>query len=286
MPRQTGRSTPGRRASRPDQTAESGEPFATPEWATYLYSVTRKATKPAVGRVPPGLPGGTTPKLIPAGRSLWLAVSQVPLDRYGPGPLEASLRDLDWVSQVAVSHEAVVEHFAKARSAAVVPMKLFTMFSSEERAVAEMQARRGQIDGVLARIAGCEEWGVRVMRSATRAISTAPVPQARTGAAFLAARRQERDAARASVEMAARAAATVFDELSPIAKDARQRRDAPAGTTPPLLDAAFLVPSARRAKFRVAARRAAKACAEAGAEMTLTGPWPAYNFVQSPGEDG
>jgi hypothetical protein len=246
--------------------------------------VTRSAKKPTLGRVPPGLPGGTTPKLIPGGRSLWLAVSQVPLDRYGPGPLEASLRDLDWVSQVAVSHEAVVEHFARSRAAAVVPMKLFTMFSSEDRAVAEMQARREQIDDVLARVAGCEEWGVRVMRRPARASASAPEPQARTGAAFLAARKQHRDAARASIEMAAGAAVSVFDELSPIAKDARQRRDAPAGTAAPLLDAAFLVPSARRAKFRVAARRAAKACAEAGAEMTLTGPWPAYNFVQPPGE--
>lgn len=234
--------------------------------------------------MPPGIPGGTTPKLIPAGRSLWLAISQVPLDRYGPDPLEAALRDLDWVSQVAVSHEAVVEHFARSRAAAVVPMKLFTMFSSEDRAVAEMQARREQIDGVLARIAGCEEWGVRVTRGPARAGQPAPAPRARTGAAFLAARKQDRDAARASLEMAAGAAASVFDELSPIAKDARQRRDAPSGAAAPLLDAAFLVPSARRAKFRVAARRAARTCADAGAEMTLTGPWPAYNFVQPPAE--
>src|SRR5688572_29630518 len=193
MPPQTGRSTSRRPATRPEQTPTSGEPFAAPDWATYLYSVTRSAKKPAVGRVPPGLPGGTTPKLIPAGRSLWLAVSQVPLDRYGPVPLEAAFRDLDWVPQVAVSHEAVVEHFARSRSAAVVPMKLFTMFSSEERAVAEMQARREQIDGVLARIAGCEEWGVRVTRRPARASRSAPAPQARTGAAFLAARKQDRD---------------------------------------------------------------------------------------------
>jgi hypothetical protein len=53
---------------------------------------------------------------------------------------------------------------------------------------------------------------------------------------------------------------------------------------PPLLDAAFLVPTGKRARFQAAARRLAQACARAGADLTLTGPWPAYNFVQHAGE--
>jgi len=239
---------------------------------------------PRTDGVPSGLPGGTRPSVIAAGRSLWLVVSSVPLDRYGPGTLETALRDIDWVAEVAVAHEAVVEYFARLRNAAVVPMKLFTMFSTEERAAAEMQQRRKDIDAVLRRIAGCEEWGIRVTQGRVRAVST-PLPEARSGTEFLAGRKRARDNARAAVEKAATAAAMVFDELSPMAKDARQRVEAPAGAVPPLLDAAFLVPSARRARFRGAARRAARTCAEAGAEMTLTGPWPAYNFVQ-PGGGG
>ena len=53
-----------------------------------------------------------------------------------------------------------------------------------------------------------------------------------------------------------------------------------AGVTPPLLDAAFLVPAARRTRFTNAARREAEACARAGAQLTISGPWPAYNFIQ------
>lgn len=244
-----------------------------------MYCVVRSAKKPNVGRAPAGLPGGDRPTMIAAGRGLWLIVAEVPLDRYGPERLETTLRDLDWVAEVAVAHEAVVEHFARLRNTVVIPMKLFTMFSTGARAAAEMGARRKDIEVVLRRIAGCEEWGVRVIRRAPVAART-PVADGRSGAAFLAARKEIRDGARAAVEKAASAVATVFEELSPIARDARRRDDSPPGAVPPLLDAAFLVPSARRASFRVAARRAAKVCADVGAEMTLTGPWPAYNFVQ------
>jgi hypothetical protein len=50
---------------------------------------------------------------------------------------------------------------------------------------------------------------------------------------------------------------------------------------PPILEAAFLVPASARARFKLEARRQAGACAAAGADMTLTGPWPAYSFVSA-----
>jgi hypothetical protein len=211
---------------------------------------------------------------------LWLVVSEVPLERYGPEHLETALRDLDWVAQVAVAHESVVEHFARQPNAVIVPMTLFTMFSTEARAAREMEGRRKDIETVLKRVAGCEEWGVRVVRGPRPATPVA-APAVRSGAAFLTARKEVRDNARMALQIASGVAAAVFDELSPFAKDTRRRSDAPPGVVPPLLDAAFLVPSANRAGFRTAARRAAKACAEAGAEMTLTGPWPAYSFAEA-----
>lgn len=245
--------------------------------ATYVFCIVRSARKPSIARVPAGLPGGTRPKIVAAGRQLWLVLSEVPLDRYGGDRLEVALRDLDWVAEIAVAHEAVVEYFAGLRDTAVVPMKLFTMFSTEARAVEEMSSRRKDIDAVFGRIAGCEEWGVRVMRRAMPPRTRDDRP--RTGAAFLAARKQVRDDARSAVEKATNAAVAVYDLLLPLAKDVRRRSDSPTGATPPLLEASFLVKSRGRAKFRAAARRAARACDQAGAEMTLTGPWPAYNFV-------
>jgi hypothetical protein len=46
-----------------------------------------------------------------------------------------------------------------------------------------------------------------------------------------------------------------------------------------LLDAAFLVPAARSAPFRASLRRNAKVLSDAGVVVSLTGPWPPYNFI-------
>lgn len=242
---------------------------------TYVYCIARSARKPGTARIPPGLPGADRPVVRTLSDGLWLVTASVPPDQYGPGVLEASLRDIEWVGSIALAHEGVVEDLARRRGVSVIPMKLFTLFSTPDRATVEMRRRRRDLARVFARIEGCEEWGVRVTRGGQRgpARPTAP-PQ--TGAAFLAARKQVRDEAARTARDAAEAAETGFAELAGIARDGRRR----TGAAPaPLLDAAFLVPSRRRTRFHAAAERLAKDLAESGGRLTLSGPWPAYNFV-------
>ena len=106
-----------------------------PDDAAYLYCVVRSARAPRMGRVPDGLPGASRPAAVEAAPSMWLILTSVPLTEYGPDALESKLRDLDLVAELAVAHESVVEFFARASGVTVVPMKMFTMFSSVERAV-------------------------------------------------------------------------------------------------------------------------------------------------------
>jgi hypothetical protein len=212
---------------------------------------------------------------------VWLIAAEVPLETYGPGHLEPHLGDMAWVGRVALTHEAVVEHFARKTGITVVPMKLFTMFSTPARAVADVASRQKTIESSLRWIAGAEEWGIRVMPGdpETRR-GTAPPRTASSGVAFLAAKKRARDDARHARLAAAGAAVEAYERLARLAKASRRRDDVPSSAAaPPLLDAAFLVPSVRRALFTRAARREAAACARAGARMTLSGPWPAYNFV-------
>jgi hypothetical protein len=261
------------------------------ETATYIYCLVERDRRPAMSRVPRGLAGAAPPELLEISKRLWSVVGEVPLKLYGPDRLDERLQDLAWVADVAVAHASVVEHFARANGSVVVPMTLFTMFSSRERAQADLRARSRELRAILQRIRGCDEWGVRITRAAVTAaprrtgrISTAS--KTGSGAAFLEARKLARDEAREAVERAACAAEGAFETLSRLARSAG-RRDAPAGAVVrPLLDAAFLVPSTRTARFRQAARRAAIECRAAGADLTLTGPWPAYNFVQNAGARG
>lgn len=249
--------------------------------ATYLYCIVKSAGEPGMGRVPEGLPGAERPQALPVTSSLWLIVAAVPLAVYGPDHLDRHLADLDWVGRIALAHESVVEHFARRSGITVIPMKLFTMFSSPERALADIAKRKGPIAAAMRRIAGAEEWGIRIMRGGIAAAAPARAPRAASGAAFLAAKKQVRDDARRAKLAAAEVAADAFARLSSIARDARRRSDAPAaGAAPPLLDAAFLVPASGRTRFKAAAKREAGRCVEAGVQLTLSGPWPAYNFVQ------
>jgi Gas vesicle synthesis protein GvpL/GvpF len=158
-------------------------------------------------------------------------------------------------------------------------MKLFTMFSSAERAASDVASRRRAIERTMRRIADAEEWGVRVFRRpADSTASKASKP--RSGADFLRARKQARDAAADARAVAAAAADRAFHRLRRVSRDARVREmRSESGTNPPILDAAFLVASSSRARFRAEARRQARALADASADLRLTGPWPAYNFV-------
>jgi hypothetical protein len=141
-----------------------------------------------------------------------------------------------------------------------------------------MRRRLPALERACARVAGCEEWGVRVTRAPSVRIANT-TGAAASGTAFLAARRRARDLSRSARIVAAEAADEAFQSLASIAREGRRRDDLPAGAAQPLLDAAFLVPVRRRARFHAAADRVARDVARAGGELTLTGPWPAYNFV-------
>ena len=63
----------------------------------------------------------------------------MPARDYGEAALARGLQNLDWVGRRAMAHEAVVEHFLPAP--AVLPMQLFTLFTSDERALEHVAQR-------------------------------------------------------------------------------------------------------------------------------------------------
>ena len=256
--------------------------------ATYVYCVVSSPSRPAVAGAPDGIPGATPPRPVPLGGKLWLIAAEAPGAMYGEQAVNAGLRDLDWVSRVAVGHERLVEHFTHGRGTTVIPMKLLTLFSSIESAREELLRQRDEIGRAVRRIAGCEEWGIRVFADPVGPVASARrggTPAVVTGSAFLASRKAARDAQRNLRSQTAAAAQQAYESLAGVTRRARLRpRGRDEGTTPPLLEAAFLVPTSSRARFKAAARKEAERCAAAGGRMTLTGPWPAYNFIGTDGE--
>jgi hypothetical protein len=251
--------------------------------AVYLYCVARSVRRPVLRRAPDGVPGASAAQAVAAGRGLWIVVADVPLDQYGPGRLEPRLQDFDWVATVAVAHEAVIEFVSRRAAVTVIPAKLFTMFSSILKATDDIVRRRKTIDRVMKHVAGCQEWGLRVTRRPLAAAAASHGSAPASGAAFLAARKAARDAASTARAAAIVATERAFAALARHARDAKTRARAPEpGTNPPILEAAFLVTAGARPRFKAEARRQVSACAAAGADLVITGPWPAYNFVGEP----
>lgn len=206
------------------------------------------------------------------------------LSRYGTAPIEKGLRDLEWVSACAVAHEKVVADLS--RHGTVVPMKLFTLFTSDARAAGHVGRSRRRLNALLERLFGRQEWGVRVsvgaaeVRAAAHARAVRVTGGMTAGTRFLSLKREEHAEGRRIAERGRQEVAHVFASLEAHADESRRRPPAAAvpGSTL-LLDAVFLVRQETVATFQQTLRRHAERLDAQGYRVVLTGPWPAYNFV-------
>jgi hypothetical protein len=230
--------------------------------------------------MPPGLPGLGKPRLLVAGNGLWIVAGDAPLPQYGEASIARGLTDLEWVSRCAIAHESIVERWIGAQ--AVVPMKLFTIFENDERALTFVRQQRRRLDRIIRRVAGRCEWGVRIR------LASPPAPERRTkratsGTGYLAAKKEVRDTARDQAKRGQSHANAVFATLASKAAEA-ERHSPPAGGSVPsrvLLDASFLVDTGRVEPFRAVTRRLTRELKGEGFSLELTGPWPPYNFIES-----
>jgi hypothetical protein len=238
------------------------------------------------------MPGARAVRALKAGPDTWAIVSSVPARDYDEAMLAAGLQNLDWVGRRAMAHESVVEHFLTAP--AVLPLQLFTLFSSDERALEYVAQQWRRIDRILTRFDRQLEWGLRLSfdeRAARQAVEdshrsrrTRRAGEAESGAAYLARKRDLFDVTRVRLTAARTAADRLYRAMSREATEARRRRSteqaAPGSRL--LLDAAFLVPARRASTFRNALRQQARMLSGSGLVVSLTGPWPPYNFVDPP----
>ncbi len=251
--------------------------------ATYVYCLVEADRPPSPARAPKGIPRAGPVRPLDTGDGIWAVVADAPLSGYGEKAIERGLADLEWVSKVALAHEAVVEHFARS-SAAVVPMKLFTLFRDDGRAVAHVQAERRRIRKVLDRVRGCAEFGVRLVLDEAAALESvegaASSQRATGGAGYLIRKRALRQASNEISAVVWEGAEALFETLARCAVGSTRRAPvaAPAGRRH-LLDAAFLVRQSRARSFLAAAKRASRRLERCGCEVVVTGPWPPYHFA-------
>ena len=251
-----------------------------------VYCVAHGRAAPRLARAPLGLPGTKRPRAVSVGAGLWLVLAEAPATRYGERAIAAGLRDIDWVGACAAGHERVVEYVARRHT--VVPAKLFTLFASERRALADARRMQARLARIAKRVGGCAEWGVRVhvderaARASARRRATEQSSRSGSGKGFLLMKKAEHEGVDDTLRSARREANHAFDAVSATARESLRR---PAVTRElaarVLLDAVFLVPTTDARTFTASVRRASASLAKNGCIVTLTGPWPPYHFVAS-----
>ena len=247
---------------------------------SYVFCLVRSARRPTLRGLDDAMPAGRDLRAIDVGDGLWAIVQTVPEPAYTEEALARGLQNLDWVGPRAIAHERIIESFISAP--ALLPMQLFTLFKSDARVVEHVGADKARITRILKRVGGKVEWGVRLTWNEKAVREKAARTPARTGAEFLARKRDVLDVSRTQLADARKAADRVFKAMARQAVAAQRRtgleRAAPGSRL--LLDAAFLVPAAKSSAFKSAVREQARGLRSSGVELSLTGPWPPYNFIQ------
>ena len=222
-------------------------------------------------------------------------VSEVPLAEFGEERLHQNLNDVAWLEATAIAHERVLE--AALAQTTVIPLRLCTIYASEE-SVRDMLAReRPALTDALARLAGRTEWGVKVFadrnaledaaarRSEDVAALRADIEALPEGEAYLKRKQLDAVAGEEADLLVDECVDAVHGRLAERATEALlnplQRPELSGRESPMVLNGVYLVEDAVTDAFH-AEVDALKATYEPdGFEVELTGPWPPYNFVKS-----
>jgi hypothetical protein len=249
--------------------------MATPDKATYVFCLVQSSRPPSLRGVPESVPGAGAPRLLSFDRGTYAVVADAPLDRFSPDALQQDLEDVEAISRHALAHASVVEFFF--RSAPVIPLKLFTLFSSDEAASRQLGRRRAALRGMFARLRGREEWGVRVVAGEREAESARTLASGRD---YLQVKKRLHQQATAPQPAIMRKVNRALASLGQAAVKTRKESYPPPGSGRPYVaGASFLVKAARRAAWKKLVARTAASLAKDGHRLELSGPWPPYHFV-------
>lgn len=242
----------------------------------WMHAVVPDADDVALSGIP-GMAGPAVRAVKAAG--LTAVVSDVPLAEYGEQALRQNLEQLPWLERVARTHHAVVEELS--HRGPVVPARLATIHNDDERVAGVLADRRDDLSAALDRLLGREEWGVKAYAVPTAPAEEQPVPGSQTGAAYLRRRKAQLTAHENGQQAAAEAASAVHTALTEAAVAARrhapQDRRLTGAAAAMVLNGAYLIDREDVRGFTALAEGLAER--NPAIRLELTGPWPAYSFV-------
>jgi hypothetical protein len=244
--------------------------------ATYVYCLVHSAKAPSVRGVPDSVPGAGVPRLLALDRDVWAVVADAPLERFAGEAIQQEMQDVESLSRHAFAHASVIEFFFR-RAPAVIPLKLFTVFSSDESARAHVRGRLAPLKRMFTALRGLEEWGVRIIAGE---VEEEGVGTLDSGRDYLQLKKRLHEHMGAPSRATVRAVNGGLRSLGRLASKTRKEMFPPPGRGRPyVLGASFLVKAKQRMAWKRQAAGIASALAVKGHRLEMNGPWPPYHFV-------
>ncbi len=228
------------------------------------------------------LPGhgidGARVELVEA-NGLAVLVSRLHRTRYGEDAWLSHAEDPDWLAAFATQHQEVLG--AVATTSDVLPFRIPGMYDDEGRLLEVLEAEHDLLRGGLQAIAGHVEWGVQIFL--TGQPDEEPAEQPRSGKDYLRRRSAEVGSRERAAEVRRSrvldAYETIADASTRSAVNPPQDPALSKRSEPMLLNSAHLVPRDRAEPFFAMLGEVQETLRDAGMVVEVSGPWPAYNFV-------
>jgi hypothetical protein len=208
-------------------------------------------------------------------RDIWAVVADAPLDRFDGEALKNELHDIEAISRHALAHASIVEFFF--HHAPVIPLKLFTLFSSDDAARADLQARAARLRRMFADLRGLEEWGVRIVAGEIEERAAAALSSGRD---YLQTKKRLHHQTLAPPRTIVRAVNGALSSIGKLAARTKKEAFPPPGKGRPYVaGASYLVRTARRGEWKKKIVKTTIDLANQGHRLEVSGPWPPYHFV-------
>ena len=249
----------------------------------YVYAITREAVAPQGEAIDQSQHFAALP--VDGVCAVYTAVSG---EEFSQEVIDRRAGDLEWLGAIGYRHQNVIAELMK--STAVVPLRAFTMFSSESTLRDYLQQNRDVLTRLLDRLDGEHEWTLRVEFDPQRwsealvgrvdSLRTlaAEIESASAGKAFLLRKKLDEERKRASREaeqqVVADIEAEVIEKLAcdTLAESRLQRE----GAFPQIN---VLIDRDEEARLQELHAALLDRYAGDGVTLAMTGPWPPYSFT-------
>jgi Gas vesicle synthesis protein GvpL/GvpF len=186
--------------------------------------------------------------------------------------LARNMENLDWLAEASVAHQRAVS--AIAAQVEILPTRFGTVFRNEVSLRRHVGGRAKELKRDMARVAGADEWGVKVF-----VVQPAPaaLPKVKSGSDYLKAKaallpkRRQRPGGDGQL--------SEFDQaLQKVASETAEVGNISSGQRGLAFQTSLLVKRSRRKDLEAVLKKYSQLWANQR-RIECTGPWPPYSFV-------